>query len=428
VYENTTFLWALTGIIDERGVRLSTYGYDSAGRSNLTQHTGPDSQFTLAFTDGPTSASTTAVDGFGTSLSFGFTKIGGAMKKTSDNNYVLGNEARTYDTNGNPLTLTNRRGYQTTFVYDASRNLETSRTEASGQSVARTIATTWNSTYRLPATITEPSGVAGVNLVTTLTYDASGNLTKKNLTAGAKVREWNYTVNARGQVLTINGPRTDASDVTTMTYYGDADTCTGCRGQVHTVTNALSQVTTFTAYDADGRPTTITDPNGVATTLTYKPRGWLASRSTAGETTSYDYDFMGNLTKVTLPDSSWVIYQYDAASALIGMDDSLGNSLDYELDVMGNRVSETIFDPNELLRKTKQRAYDAANRLQQDIGGMGQVTQYGYDANKNLTTITDPLNHVTTTRTTPRSAHQCGRMPRAANTVFTYDAKDRLRR
>ena len=31
----------------------------------------------------------------------------------------------------------------------------------------------------------------------------------------------------------------------------------------------------------------ITDPNGVATTLTYKPRGWLASRSTAGETTAY---------------------------------------------------------------------------------------------------------------------------------------------
>ena len=48
---------------------------------------------------------------------------------------------------------------------------------------------------------------------------AAGNLTRKRLTAGAKVREWNYTYNATGQVLTIDGPRTDATDVTTLAYY-----------------------------------------------------------------------------------------------------------------------------------------------------------------------------------------------------------------
>jgi YD repeat-containing protein len=102
----------------------------------------------------------------------------------------------------------------------------------------RPITTTWHSTYRLPATITEPSGVSGVNLVTTFTYDSAGNLTRKNLTAGSKVREWNYTVNSRGQVLTIDGPRTDATDTTAITYYADNDSCVGCRGQVYTVTNA----------------------------------------------------------------------------------------------------------------------------------------------------------------------------------------------
>lgn len=67
----------------------------------------------------------------------------------------------------------------------------------------------------------------------------------------------------------------------------DADSCTGCRGNVHTVTNAAGHVTTFDAYDADGRPTQITDANGTVTTLGYTPRGWLASRSVAGETTTY---------------------------------------------------------------------------------------------------------------------------------------------
>ena len=32
-------------------------------------------------------------------------------------------------------------------------------------------------------------------------------------------RTWTYTYNSSGQVLTINGPRTDVSDVTTYTYY-----------------------------------------------------------------------------------------------------------------------------------------------------------------------------------------------------------------
>ena len=50
-------------------------------------------------------------------------------------------------------------------------------------------------------------------------------------TAGAKTREWNYTYNSRGQVLTVDGPRTDATDVTTIAYYSDSDTCVGCRGQ-----------------------------------------------------------------------------------------------------------------------------------------------------------------------------------------------------
>src|SRR5262249_51253754 len=161
-------------------------------------------------------------------------------------------ETRTYDANGNIASMTDRNFFNpvtTTYVYDQARNLEISRTEASNKPTARTITATWHPNYRLPATITEPSGVAGVNLVTTFTYAPVANLTKKNLTAGANVREWNYTVNSRGQVLTIDGPRTDVTDVTTIAYYADNDTCIGCRGQVYTVTNAASQATTFNSYD-----------------------------------------------------------------------------------------------------------------------------------------------------------------------------------
>jgi RHS repeat-associated protein len=177
----------------------------------------------------------------------------------------------------------------------------------------------------------------------------------------------------------------------------------------------------------DGRPTQITDANGVVTTLSYKPRGWLASRSIGGETTTYDYDPVGNLSKVTLPDGAWIAYAYDAASALISVDDSLGNGIEYELDVMGNRVQESVYDPQQSLRRTLQRVYDGVNRLQRDLGAAAQTTQYTYDNNDNLKTVTDPLNRITTNTYDALNRLTNVADSASGNTVFTYDAKDRIK-
>jgi len=114
-------------------------------------------------------------------------------------------------------------------------------------------------------------------------------------------RAWNYTYNANGSVLTVDGPRTDVSDVTTYTYYTNTDADPGKRGNLATVTNALSRVTSITSYNAHGQPLTIVDPNGLTTTLTYDARQRLTSRNVGGELTSYDYDFVGQLSKATLP-------------------------------------------------------------------------------------------------------------------------------
>jgi YD repeat-containing protein len=79
------------------------------------------------------------------------------------------------------------------------------------------------------------------------------------------------------------------------------------------VTNATGHLTQITAYNANGRPKTITDPNGLVTNLTYHPRGWLASRNVGGLLTTFDYDGVGQLKKVTLPEASFIAYTYDAA-------------------------------------------------------------------------------------------------------------------
>jgi len=427
LYEDSRHAFALTGIVDERGRRLSTYTYDDRGRVLTTERSGPENKYTFSY---PALQLTTWIntvqDAFGATHTYTFEVVDGVPRLKTDARNYLGTESRTFDAVGNVATKTNRRGMVTTYAYDLTRNLETSRTEAYGTARARTITTTWHPTYRLPATVTQPSGVSGVNEVTTYTYDASGNLTKKNVTAGALVREWNYTVNSLGQVLTVNGPRTDVVDVTTMTYYPANDPCMGCRGQVWTVTNAAGHVTTFNAYTADGRPSQVTDPNGAVTAMTYTPRGWLESRSVAGETTGYQYDAAGNLTRVTLPDLSWVQYTYDDANGLIRVEDRLGNSVDYELDVMGNRVDERVKDPQGALKKLLFRSYDGGNRLFRETGSTGQVTEYAY-SDLLPTSVKDPLYH-----TTSKQYDELDRLtqvndPAGGYTWFTYDAKDRLK-
>ncbi len=139
----------------------------------------------------------------------------------------------------------------------------------------RSVTTTWKQLIGLPATIIEPA--AGGTKTTTFTYDSLGNLTQKSITApkndgsGTNItRAWNWTYGTLGRVLTATDPD---NNPTTYAYYSDTDPNLGERGQVQTITNAAGHVTQITGYDANGRPLTITDPNGLITTSAYDPRG-----------------------------------------------------------------------------------------------------------------------------------------------------------
>jgi hypothetical protein len=68
----------------------------------------------------------------------------------------------------------------------------------------------------------------------------------------------------------MDGPRTDVSDITGYAYYV-CTTGSEC-GHIHTSTDAAGRVTTYNTYNRYGQPLTITDSNGVVTTLTYDTR------------------------------------------------------------------------------------------------------------------------------------------------------------
>jgi RHS repeat-associated protein len=356
------------------------------------------------------------LDPLGTSRTFSFSTVLGAVKRAGVSQPCTSCGANsssvTYDANGNVSSRTDFNSKKVCYAYDLTRNLETARLEGALSSETcstvlvtppnrpdvRKISTTWNTTYRLPATIVEPA--PGGTKTTTFTYDVSGNLTQKSITAPKNdgssntiTRTWNWTYTTLGRVLTATDPN---GKVTTYTYFSDTDADLGKRGNVATITNAAGHVTQITAYDAHGRPLSTTDPNGLVTTLTYDPRSRLTSRQIGVELTAYVYDGVGQLTKVTLPDSSYVQYTYDAAHRLTQLNDGLGNKIVYTLDNMGNRLGESAYDPANNLARTRSQVYNALNQLYQDLGAQSQTTAYAYDGNFNLTSTTDPLTHQTT--------------------------------
>ena len=367
---------------------------------------------------------TTQTDPLGAVRIFGFQKVGNHMKSTS----IAGTpcpecgyeKVTTYDANGFVSSVTDYNDRTTTYTHDA-RGLETSRTEASGTPQARTITTTWHASYRVPLQISEPGRT------TAFTYD---QLTKTVTdTATSTSRTWSWTYGNYGRVLTEDGPRTDVQDVTTYTY-NDCTTGGGC-GQLHTITNALGHVTTFNTHDGNGRPLTITDPNGMVTTLTYSPRGWLTSRTVDGKTTGYDYDGAGQLKKVTLPDGAFVAYSYDAAHRLTDIADAEGNRIHYTLDAMGHRTQQDVLDPQGVLKARQNQVYDTLGRLQQTLGQHAQRTRYTYDAQGNRTSVTLDGEWSNDPKTTTSIYDALDRLvsltdPENGQTQYQYNALDQL--
>ncbi len=409
----------LTGITDENGNRFAIYKYNTAGRAVSTEHAGGADKFTVGYTNPGYGqywyGTVTETDSTGTIRTHTFQNSLDQVRRTAKaepcatpgcSGTVA--DAIVYDSSGNVTTRTDYKGNRTCYQFDLTRNLETGRIEgltsaancASSFSAgslaapARKILTTWHATLAIPATVTEPT-TAG-SRVTTFTHDANGNVLTRSVAVAGTTRTWTYTYDAFGRVLTVADPK---SNVTTNGYYANDPAQGTKRSMLATVTNAAGHVTTINSYSAHSQPLTITDANGLGTTLAYDARQRLTSRTVGSETTMYEYDFVGQLEKVTLPDSSWLRYTYDPAHRLVEIKDGLNNRIVYTLDTLGNRISEQHADPNNLLVRARTRVFDALNRLQKDIGGTNpatQITQFVYDANGNISTSTDPASRITT--------------------------------
>ena len=416
---------ALTATVDENGSTYATWTYDSERRAVQSQHA--DGADTYGFTynlDGITNnpnCTTTVTIKFVSGGTYAFSVIYGVPNYSCVVEGSLTNSA-TWDANGWPLTQVDRNGNTTTLQYNA-RGLETSRTEAYGTPIARTITSTWNPNFRVPASISEP------DKTTSFTYDGNGNVLTKTITDTTVTpntsRIWTYTYDSCSHVLTARGPRTDLNSITSYAYYPPS--AGALCGFLHTVTDAVGNITTYNTYDASGMPLTVADPNGVVTTLTYDARERISSRQVGSETTRFAYYPTGLLQTVTLPDASYINYTYDDAHRLTMLADGAGNYITYTLDAMGNRTADNTFDPLGTLHSLHTRAFNNLNELYQDVNAAGSsavTTSYTYDNSGNQTGVNAPLS-----RSTTQTYDQLNRLKQRTDAAtgvsqFTYDAND----
>ena len=427
LYDDRTYTKVLTGIIDENGDQYATYAYDAKNRATSTEHAGGAIKATIDYLDGTNLGDTTAGE---SSVRFyrdatnyreavyhhktynGINKITKLEQKPCPD-CVVGDYTYEYDANGFLSQATTPEGDITQYTYNL-RGLLESKTEAFGTAEERTVSTTWHANYKLPLTIDEPQRL------TTYSYDVNGNLLSRSVKDKAtnEIRTVSYTYNGFGQVLTVDGPRTDVSDITTYDY--DAS------GNLTKTTNALGHETLITSHDAHGKPLSMTDPNGTVTTLTYHPRGWLTSVTTDGDTTTYDYDKAGQLTSVTLANGVVLNYEYDAAHRLVAIEDAAGNRIEYTLDNYGNRTRTDIKDNTGTIKSYAQQVYNDLGQLKQSLGANNQANDFDYDAEGKPTQSEDALDNPTTQHFDALDRLQKVVDPALGETEFDYDNQDRL--
>jgi YD repeat-containing protein len=315
-YENAAQPNAMTGVTDERNQRWTTYAYRSDGFVQSTSMAGGVNTVAYNFTQtGGSVSSVTMTNPLGLVTTYGMTNAGGKVKLSTVNNPCPScgdgkTKSFAYDSTGKIDTQTDFRNQLTDIDYN-SRALEIRRIEAKNLTVSpftinperRIIETDWHSSFRVPvqrrvcaanATNTCPVTAVGPNLIgkTNYAYNARGQLLSvsqidPNNAGNVRTTTTTYcdAINGTncplvGLVLSVNGPRTDVNDVMSYSYrMSNASDGSYKTGDLWKVTNALNQVVEYLAYDGAGRATQVLDANGVLSTMSYHPRGWLASRT-----------------------------------------------------------------------------------------------------------------------------------------------------
>ncbi len=386
----TTFDWSVAAtakVTDPKG-HLVTYTVDSRQRLASRSDTAGGITSTTTYTYDALGDLASVTDATGAKTTYAYDTRGNLTSKTDPAplNYVT---SYVPDAKNNLKQRTDARGYQTNFVYDPATNVLTS---LSRQIDATTSATT---SYQyldpanpgLPTRVTSPRG-----FVTTLGYDAQGNLTSRIDPDGNKTTYSPDGVGRRTSAVDPDGyaPGGVAADHTWQTAYDENDRVTKLTdplghlsqsgydgaGHLQTFTDKNGNITAYAYFptgalqtvsqkpdpvaqptlvyltqvgrDPNGNATTIIQANGVVTDYGYDEHNLLTSMTThpsptSSLTTSYARNGNGDPTKQTTPDGIVTTWGYDVDGRLTSESTVWSGvcwCFTFTYDATGNRISD----------------------------------------------------------------------------------------
>jgi RHS repeat-associated protein len=256
----------------------------------------------------------------------------------------------------------------------------------------------------------------------TFTYNSFGQVLAHRMTTGGTE---SFTYDARGLKQTYRNPSNATGNPTARYRYDAYDRVSDITDVLGTSPGDPNHSTSFT-YNLRGQVTLTTlakDPvDNLRHTIvnTYNPDGTLASkRNELNQATSYIYDDYRRVKSVTTP----ARYAGDSANHT--------TEFSYYVNGMGDDYKYTDSNVawiNLPSGKWINTVYDGNRRKTGVTAGWGTAdaatTTYGYDNVGNVTSVTDPLDHITTTiydeRNRPSSVTRASQTTR-----FTYDLAGR---
>ncbi|MET4617000.1 RHS repeat-associated protein [Stenotrophomonas sp. 2619] len=423
-YEDSRFPSHLTGIIDESGVRYSSYEYNVDGLVTVSKHADDTYRGEFAYqADG----STVFTDPNGRRQTFWFNSDG-AYRKVSRIADSRGEESIRYAASGDdfrrrPLERVSRMGARSTYAYSLTSDsalgqvLLTKTTEAAGTPDAR-ISQEWVQVSSGRTTRSQRGNRSldtryngrgqPVSFTESYTGSQDARVTSIKYCEAADIGAGACPV--LGLMMSIDGPRSDVVDVTRF-IYRDADepgcginlVCSYRKGDLWKTVNALGQYAEVLSYDFAGRVTAIRDINGVTSHFGFDLRGRPSAVTIAGpdgtsngehSRTEIKYLPTGLISEVSRNDGESVAFAYDPAHRLISVGAAGDGVVEFVLDDAGNRLKEDGRDRLGNLVRTLSKTYDEFGRLRASSDASLNSTIHRYDSSDNLEGVTDALGRV----------------------------------
>ena len=294
----------------------------------------------------------------------------------------------TYNSLGNVTQTVDPLGRTLTFDYDPTNNidlLDVRQTKGSNNDAL--LKCTYN-TIHCPLTVIDPSGQT-----TTNTYNSNGQLTKITNAKG-EITSLTYTGangTGTGYYLTkVVGPAAPGSTGDSTTYQYDSV------GRLITATDSQGYSLSY-AYDNLDRLTAVTYPDGTYEQNYYSNLDLVWHKDRLGRWSHNVYDALQRPLSVTDPLGRSTSYTWCMCGALTSLTDPAGNVTSWIRDLESRPTEKTFADGSRY-----QYFYDSqTSRLQSATDPKGQITNYAYNFDETIKSIT----YSNTDKATPSIAY-----------------------